>query len=124
MRSGLLEKYTTLELGSDAVDALFLNDINTAVDGVKSIFGKDFDSFPLPCRAALIDIQFNTGSVNHLPTVVHAAKGTGPFAGKSASERWLAAATASNRPDASSERNNLIANWFRGGAAQAKLKKP
>ena len=48
VESGLLQKYTTLELGPDAIEALFQKDIQKAVDGVKGLFGKDFDSFPVP----------------------------------------------------------------------------
>jgi hypothetical protein len=120
--SGRLKKYTTLELEQADIDSLFQKDIREAKDGLKRVFGESFDRFPLPCQAALIDLQFNLGSLPE--KLVDAVKGEGDFAGKSESDRWLAAAKMAHRTKVNDDRNTVISSWFSEGAAQTKSKTP
>jgi hypothetical protein len=56
-----LAKYTTLELQPQTIDELFTQDVEDATKIARHEFGSALDSFPLPCRATLIDIAFNCG---------------------------------------------------------------
>jgi hypothetical protein len=111
-----LAKYTTLELAPDAIEDLFLTDLNRAYESLLNEFGfGHFLAFPVPCQAGLVDLQFNTGDIRGFPALLRAVKGRGEFAGKPLSERWRAAAAQCNR-QVSNERNNTVRQWFTQGA--------
>ncbi len=113
-----LALYTTVELESAKIDEIFLKDVTSAIKTAKGEL-PDFDSYPVPCQAGIVDIVFNTGRLR-FPTLVRAVKAEKEFAGKPASERWEAAARESKRPEVKQERNNQVHQWFMAGAAEAK----
>ena len=113
-----LQKYTTLELGADAIQELFVGDLKIAIDVCRKEFGAAFDKFPVKCQAGLIDIAFNAGSFRSFQTVfVPAIKGTGDYAKKKESERWTIASQNCKRGQVSATRNDLVAKWFLDAAS-------
>lgn len=71
-----LAKYTTLELAPDAIEDLFLTDLNLAYDSLLNEFGfAQFLAFAVPCQAGLIDLAFSTGDIRGFPNLVRAVKG-------------------------------------------------
>ena len=117
-----LAPYTTVELTSATIDAIFLKDCENAIKTAKKVL-PDFDKYPVPCQAGIVDIVFNTGGLK-FPTLVRAVKAEKEFAGKLASERWAAAARESKRSQVKQERNNQVHQWFMDGAAEAKAGEP
>jgi hypothetical protein len=118
--SGKLQKYTTVELDQPDIDALFLEDLDDSLGEVRKIFGDAFDGYPLTCKAALIDIQFNTGKLSKFTNLIQAIKGQGAYAKKSESDRWAAAATLCHRGQVQPDRNTQVAQWFNQGATETK----
>jgi GH24 family phage-related lysozyme (muramidase) len=120
-----LQRYTTLELQSTVIDRIFADDLAVAVAVARNEFGDAFDTYKVPCQAALIDIAFNCGSFSGFQhRLVPAIKGTGEYAKKTAAERWKIASEASNRPDESPARNALVAQWLLNGAADTAVPAP
>jgi GH24 family phage-related lysozyme (muramidase) len=116
-----LQKYTTLELTTVAIDQLFLKDLKIAVAVTRQEFGETFDTFPTTCQAALIDIAFNCGSFSTFQTrFVPAVKGLGAFANKTMYERWKIASESCRRGQLSAARNAQVAKWLMDGATASK----
>ena len=111
-----LRKYTTLELLPAAVEALFKKDRERAIAIARSEFGVAFNSYPVTCQAALIDIAYNVGNFKTFVTFKKAIKGEGVYNGKPMSERWTVAARESRRGVVSNARNNEIKTWLLDGA--------
>jgi GH24 family phage-related lysozyme (muramidase) len=111
-----LAAYTTLELNQTEINQLFDRDLQDAISLARHTFGVAFDSYPVSCQAALIDIAFNCGGFSTFFTLVQAVKGEGVYAGKSWTERWKAAATHSKRGQVSRARNEQVAQWLAAGA--------
>ncbi len=119
-------KYTTVELTEAAINVAFSKDLDDAEALCKSAFKGIFDGFPDGCKAALIDIAFNTGHIPDFGKVfLSAIKGTGTFTSKTAAERWKAAAAAAEAATTqagqiSSVRIGQRTQWFLDGAASLK----
>jgi len=113
-----LAKYTTVELTQRQINRLFDQDREEAIHACGKEFGVGtFESFPLPCQAALMDIAFNCGSFwSFRGHFVPAIKGTGQYAGKSWKERWTAAAQYSRRGAVGAIRNAIVRDWLLEGA--------
>jgi GH24 family phage-related lysozyme (muramidase) len=110
-----LAEYTTLEMSGDDILKLFEKDLQEAISIARSTF-KEFDKFPVPAQAALIDISFNTGSFRTFHRFSKAIKGEGEYAGKSWADRWKTAADHSRRGAVNAARNTEIANWLKEAA--------
>ena len=117
VKYGTLRKYTTLELEPTAIDSLFKTDLNSAISKVKRLLPA-FAKFPAACRAALVDIQFNTGKLAKFPELLKAVRGVEKYRNKSESERWLVAAKESKRGKVDAARNTQVRLWFEEGAKQ------
>lgn len=116
VKQGTMRKYTTLELERTAIDKVFATDLASAISKVKKLFPA-FAKFPAPCRAALVDIEFNTGKLaNGFPNLMKAVKGTDKYKGKPERERWAIAAKESKRGQVEAARNAQIRSWFEEGA--------
>lgn len=115
-----LAAYTTLEMKSEDIDDLFEADLQHAIKICRSTFGVDFDTYPVSCQGALIDIAFNCGTFASFHTIRAALKGEKEYAKKSWKERWTIAAQNSKRGAVNETRNKKIAEWFNTGAASSK----
>ena len=117
--SGLMAKYTTLELSIRESDRLFEKDSKDAVGKCRKEFGPAFDTFPVSCQAVLMDIAFNVGNfIKYRPHFVAAIKGQGTHAGKSMSERWTFAAQHASRNVKNLKRDMTIKEWLKQGIAE------
>jgi GH24 family phage-related lysozyme (muramidase) len=113
-----LAAYTTLELQDRAIDALFAADLQTHVAIARREF-PDFDSYPVPCQAGLVDIAFNCGGFSSFGIhFVPAVKGIKPHDAKTPAQRWRFAAQHCRRGQVSAVRNARVAQWFAEGAMQ------
>ena len=112
-----LRKYTTLELSVVTINTIFKKDLNIAIAVVKREFGIAFNSYPVTCQAALVDIAFNVGNFSSFRgTFVPAVKGTGKYSTMSMAERWEVASKNCRRGQISGERNRHVAQWFMDGS--------
>lgn len=112
-----LRKYTTLELSVETVNTVFKKDLNIAVAIAKREFGVAFNTYPVTCQAALVDIAFNVGNFSSFRgTFIPAIKGTGKYASLSMEERWEIASKNCRRGQISGERNRHVARWLMEGA--------
>lgn len=108
-----LAAYTTLEMDLKDIAKLFEEDLQAHIAIARDAFGAAFDTYPVPCQAALIDIAFNCGSFKSFQTTfVPAVKGEGAYANKTWKERMQIAAKHSRRGKVNASRNAEIAKWL------------
>jgi hypothetical protein len=113
-----MARYTTLELPGTAINLLFETDLVDALKIARDKFGAAFDSYPVGCQAALVDIAFNSGSFKHFPKLVAAIHGYAEYETMKMSERWKDAAKEGNcgRPAVHAHRIQQRMAWLRSGA--------
>ena len=102
---------TTVEMDAAVIREVFVEDLKKFKKQAQEVFA-DFDSFPVPCQAAIIDLIFNYGKagfVQHKKALVDAVK-------SSEQDKWVSAAKLSNRTSANAERNTKVSGWFMGGS--------
>lgn len=114
-----LMEYTTVELSSTQIDRLFERDCKETRDRCRKEFKAEFDTYPLTCQAALIDIAFNCGSFRSFQRhFVPAIKGTGPYANKAMSERWALASQYLRRSVGNLSRDACVKEWLMQGSRE------
>jgi GH24 family phage-related lysozyme (muramidase) len=103
---------TQLALAQGVDDALLTVDLGKAEDQLRSAFA-NYDGFPAPVQAALIDMMYNMG-----PGHFNAAKWPRLFAAINAGD-WATAAAQCDRPQVSPARNAEVAALFQQAATVA-----
>lgn len=106
------KRYTKLKLRRATIDSLTNSHIDQFEIELRSVYGKDFDTYPTEVRLALFDMIFNLG-MTELRT------GFPKFNGFIKARRWADAATECNRRDIGDDRNTYVRELLENAAKKA-----
>lgn len=98
-------KLMPLYLNNDEIDDVLKKDIQLHYDGVRRQFD-DYDTYPIPVRRALLDMQFNMGSIRFN------AQTWPKFFSAVRNQQWSKAGDESHRTNVSDTRNESTKNLF------------